>query len=207
VERRGFKLKDCAYFYIFPICITAQSVRKWVFHFDFLLLRTTLSYSYKTRTNWNTNLKSFMNSNLSLIKFSVSATRGSSDIKPIFNLLPHVAENFCQQCWYSPLWSVSWAHVVLSDYLECPPAAATLTVHVTWPGSWFDKEWPVQLLSWHCRKDTNLGAYDIEWTNMSGVGSATCIDLDVCMSACINNIVTCMRFPWFNNVSTATTMG
>jgi hypothetical protein len=22
-----------------------------------------------------------------------------------------------------------------------------------------------------------------------------------------NNIVTCMRFPWFNNVSTATTMG
>jgi hypothetical protein len=144
----------------------------------FYLLRTTLSYSYKTCTNWKTNLKSFMNSNLSIIKFSVSATRGSSDIKPIFNLLPHVAENFCEQCWYSPLWSVSWAHVV-----EWPPAAATLTVHVTWPGSWFDKERPVQP---HCRKDTNLGAYDIEWTNMSGVCSATCTGLDVCMSACTN---------------------
>jgi hypothetical protein len=35
-----------------------------------------------------------MNSNLSLIKFNVSATSGSSNIKPIFNLLPHAVENF-----------------------------------------------------------------------------------------------------------------
>jgi hypothetical protein len=35
-----------------------------------------------------------MNSYLSLIKFNISATRGSSDIKPTFNLLPHVVENF-----------------------------------------------------------------------------------------------------------------
>jgi len=35
-----------------------------------------------------------MKSNLSLMKFSVSATSGSSDVKPIFSLLPHVVENF-----------------------------------------------------------------------------------------------------------------
>jgi hypothetical protein len=34
-----------------------------------------------------------MNSNLPLIKFNVSATRGSSNKNPIFNLPPHV-ENF-----------------------------------------------------------------------------------------------------------------
>jgi hypothetical protein len=35
-----------------------------------------------------------MKSNLSLTKFNVSATSGSSNIKPIFNFLPHVVENF-----------------------------------------------------------------------------------------------------------------
>jgi hypothetical protein len=34
-----------------------------------------------------------MNSNLSLIKFNVSAKSVSSNIKPIFSLLPHVLEN------------------------------------------------------------------------------------------------------------------
>jgi hypothetical protein len=29
-----------------------------------------------------------------LIKFSVGATSGSSNVKPILNLLPHVVENF-----------------------------------------------------------------------------------------------------------------
>jgi hypothetical protein len=35
-----------------------------------------------------------MNSNFSLIHFNVSATSGSSNTKPIFNLLPHDVENF-----------------------------------------------------------------------------------------------------------------
>jgi hypothetical protein len=35
-----------------------------------------------------------MNSNLSLIKFSLSTTSGSSKIIPIFNLLTHAVENF-----------------------------------------------------------------------------------------------------------------
>jgi hypothetical protein len=61
--------------------------------FDFLLLRDTLSHIYKTRFNWKTDWKSFMNSNLSLIKFNVSATSGLSNIKPIFNLLPHAVDN------------------------------------------------------------------------------------------------------------------
>jgi hypothetical protein len=62
-----------------------------------------------------------MNSNLSLIKFNVSATIGSSNIKPIFNLLPE----FPDQCLHRPLWSVSWARVVLSAVgsggcIHCP---------------------------------------------------------------------------------------
>jgi hypothetical protein len=35
-----------------------------------------------------------MNINLSLIKFSLIATGGPSNIKPILNILPHVVENF-----------------------------------------------------------------------------------------------------------------
>jgi hypothetical protein len=62
--------------------------------FDFLLLRATLCYTYKTRTSWWINWESFIKSNLSLIKFNVRATNVSSNIKPIFNLLPHVVENF-----------------------------------------------------------------------------------------------------------------
>jgi hypothetical protein len=79
----------------------------------FLLLRATLSYTYKTRTNWKTNWKGFMNSNLSLIKFNVSSASGSSYIKPIFNLLPYTVDNsLISVC--TPLWSGSWARVVLS---------------------------------------------------------------------------------------------
>jgi hypothetical protein len=61
---------------------------------NFLLLRAALNYTYKTRNNSKTNWNSFMDSNFSLIKFNVSATSGSSNIKPIFNPLPHVVENF-----------------------------------------------------------------------------------------------------------------
>jgi hypothetical protein len=35
-----------------------------------------------------------MNSKLSLIKFNVNVTSGLSNIKPIFNFLPHVVVNF-----------------------------------------------------------------------------------------------------------------
>jgi hypothetical protein len=48
--------------------------------FNFLLIRATLRYTYKTRTNWKTIWKSFMSSNLSLIKFNVRATSGLSNI-------------------------------------------------------------------------------------------------------------------------------
>jgi hypothetical protein len=84
------------------------------FDFDFILLRDSLSYIYKTHTNWKTNFKSFMNSNLSIIKLNVSAISGSSNIKPIFNLLPTRCGEFPDQCLHSSLWFVSWALVVSS---------------------------------------------------------------------------------------------
>jgi hypothetical protein len=71
-----------------------QSVRKWFLWLWLFLPRDALSYTYIARTNWMTNWKSFVNSNLSLIKFNVSAASGSSNIKPIFDLLPHAVENF-----------------------------------------------------------------------------------------------------------------
>jgi hypothetical protein len=36
----------------------------------------------------------FYKNNLSLMKFNAIATSSSNNIKPIFNLLPHVEENF-----------------------------------------------------------------------------------------------------------------
>jgi hypothetical protein len=79
-----------------------------------------------------------MNSNLLLMKFNVSATSVSSNIKPMFNLLPHVVENFLiSVC--TGLWSVSWARVVISaagdvdivlhktPHMEWPPRSPNLT--------------------------------------------------------------------------------
>ena len=56
--------------------------------FWYLKLKASLSYTFEAHVNWKTNLKSFLNSSLSLTKINVSATSGSRNIKPISNLLP-----------------------------------------------------------------------------------------------------------------------